>query len=87
MSGAKKTVANATDEMVEIELFYDGERYKDDVFVQVNGKSVLIKRGEKVKVTKAVAEVIQNSLKQKAQTAELMSKLQRDYQAASKKYL
>ena len=84
MSETKKTVANATDEMVEIELFYDGERYKDDVFVQVNGKSVLIKRGEKVKVTKAVAEVIQNSLQQKAQTAELMNKLQRDYQAASK---
>jgi hypothetical protein len=84
MSETKKTVANATDEMVEIELFYDGERYKDDVFVQVNGKSVLIKRGEKVKVTKAVAEVIQNSLQQKAQAAELMSKLQRDYQAASK---
>jgi hypothetical protein len=54
------------------------------VFVQVNGKSVLIKRGEKVKVTKAVAEVIKNSLQQKAQAAELMSKLQRDYQAASK---
>jgi hypothetical protein len=84
MSETKKTVANATDEMVEIELVYDGERYKDDVFVQVNGKSVLIKRGEKVKVTKAVAEVIQNSLHQKAQAAELMSKLQRDYQAASK---
>jgi hypothetical protein len=84
MSETKKTVANATDEMVEIELFYDGERYKDDVFVQVNGKSVLIKRGEKVKVTKAVAEVIKNSLQQKAQAAELMSKLQRDYQAASK---
>lgn len=84
MSETKKTVANATDEMVEIELFYDGERYKDDVFVQVDGKSVLIKRGEKVKVTKAVAEVIQNSLQQKAQTAELTSKLQRDYQAASK---
>ena len=84
MSETKKTVANATDEMVEIQLFYDGERYKDDVFVQVNGKSVLIKRGEKVKVTKAHAEVIQNSLKQKAQTAELTSKLQRDYQAASK---
>ena len=84
MSETKKTVANATDEMVEIELFYDGERYKDDVFVQVNGKSVLIKRGEKVKVTKAVAEVIQNSLQQKAQAAELMNKLQRDYQLASK---
>ena len=84
MSETKKTVANATDEMVDIELFYDGERYKDDVFVQVNGKSVLIKRGEKVKVSKAVAEVIQNSLQQKAQAAELMSKLQRDYQAASK---
>jgi hypothetical protein len=84
MSETKKTVTNATDEMVEIELFYDGEHYKDEVFVQVNGKSVLIKRGEKVKVTKAVAEVIQNSLQQKAQAAELMSKLQRDYQAASK---
>ena len=48
-------------EMVEIELFYDGDKYKDDVHVGVNGKSWLIKRGEKVKVPRFVAEVIANS--------------------------
>ena len=34
---AKKTVKN-NDELVEITLFRDGEKYKDDVYVCVNGE-------------------------------------------------
>ena len=83
---AEKKTENAVmpEEMVEIELFYDGDKYRDDVFVQVNGKSLLIKRGEKVKVPARYAEAIQNSLHQKAQTAEMMNRYQREFEAATK---
>lgn len=33
---------------------------KDDVYVAINGKSYLIKRGETVEVPEAVAEVLEN---------------------------
>ena len=47
-------------ELVEIHLFEDGDRYKDDVFVAVNGKTFQIKRGETVEVPECVAEVLRH---------------------------
>jgi hypothetical protein len=73
------------EELVEIELFYDGDKYKDDVFVQINGKSILIKRGEKVKVPKKYARVIEQSIQQKAAAADTMNRYQRDFIENSKK--
>ena len=46
------------EEMVTIRLFKDNERYKDDVFVAINGRSFQIKRGESVQVPKCVADVL-----------------------------
>lgn len=60
------------EEMVSIRLFKDNERYKDDVFVAINGRSFQIKRGEDVKVPKCVAEVLEQSMHQDAETAKLM---------------
>lgn len=39
--------------MVEIEIFKDSDRYKDDVVVALNGKVYVIKRGVRVKVPRA----------------------------------
>ena len=50
-------------------LFKDGNRYKDDVFVAVNGRTVQIRRGVTVLVDPAVAEVLENSLDQDDRTA------------------
>ena len=47
--------------MRTIMLFKDGDRYQDDVFVAVNGKSYLIQRGVEVKLPYFVAEVLENS--------------------------
>ena len=44
---AKNTAKN--EELVEITLFRDGEKYKDDVYVCVNGEGCLIRRGEPVR--------------------------------------
>ncbi len=62
------------EEMVSIHLFKDNERYKDDVFVAVNGRSFQIKRGETVTVPKCVADVLEQSLNQDAATAKLMDR-------------
>lgn len=51
---------------VTIKLFYDGARYKDDVFVGVNGRRYQIKRGVEVEVPLAVKEVLDNSQRQDA---------------------
>lgn len=51
---------------VTIQLFYDGEKYKDDVFVGVNGRRYQIKRGVEVEVPLAVKEVLDNSMRQDA---------------------
>ena len=74
-------------EEVEIELFFDGDKYKDDVVVGVNGKTWLIKRGEKVKVPRYVAEVISNSEKQDKRAARQQAILSGSFEKDSKKYL
>ena len=54
------------DGMVTIHLFKDDDRYSAPVFV---GDSYLIQRGMDVKVPKAVAEVLEHSIKQDAEAA------------------
>lgn len=58
-----------------INLFYDGDRYKDPLFVQINGRSFLVRRGEPVEVPVEVAAVIEQSLKQDGNTRQLIRSL------------
>jgi len=58
-----------------INLFYDGDRYKDPLFVGLNGMTWLIKRGEPVEVPVEVAEIINQSLIQDGKTAQLIREL------------
>ena len=55
---AEKTTANKP-KTVKLKLPLTRTE-KDDVYVQVNGKSYLIKRGETVEVPASVAEVLQH---------------------------
>ena len=59
-------------ETTTVNLFYDGLKYKDPLFVQINGRSFLIKRGEPVAVPVEVAEVIHQSLSQDGRAAQLI---------------
>lgn len=68
------THSNPGDELVEILLFKDSERYKDDVFVAVNGETCQIKRGVPVKIKRKFAEVLQHSMEQDAATAQLIER-------------
>lgn len=72
-------------EEVEIELFYDGDKYKDDVTVGVNGKTWLIQRGVPVTVPRYVAKVIQNSLEQDKASAVRQRELEAAFERDTKK--
>ena len=46
---------------VRIKLFKDNSRYKEDLFVSVNGVNYKIRRGVEVEVPPEVAEVLEHS--------------------------
>lgn len=75
-----------TSDLVEYEAFYDGDKYKDDIFVCVNGRTMQIKRGEKVKIPPAFAEVLEHSTLADRQTARMTDALAHDFETESKKY-
>lgn len=79
------TGATEPDE-VEVELFKDNGRYRDDVVVGVNGKLYVIKRGVRVKVPRAVKEILDHSREQDTQTALMMDSLENRYQEETRKY-
>ena len=75
----------AKEKRVKIKLFKDNDKYKDDVFVAVNGKSYLIKRGVEVEVPESVKEVLDNSAAQEERAAEYMETQQKEYEQKTKK--
>ena len=62
-------MAEAKKKTVRIHLFKDNGRYKDDVFVGVNGVNYMIQRGVDVEVPPEVAEVLEHSQMQDERTA------------------
>ena len=53
--------AQTPDDYVEIRLFRDGDKYRDDVLVGINGYMCRIKRGVPVKIKRSFAKVIAES--------------------------
>ncbi len=82
------TVAQAAPtgpKMVKIRLFKDNDKYKDDVFVAVNGRSYQIKRGVEVEVPDFVAEVLERSMKQDQATANMIERESGAYAAEAQR--
>lgn len=71
-------------ELVEVRLFKDNGKYKDDVFVSVNGKAYQIKRGETVKVPRFVKEVLDSSISQDQYAAQYAEELADTYEKSNK---
>ncbi len=69
-------------EYVAVKLFRDNDRYKDDVYVAVNGQNCLIKRGEWVKIKRKFALVLDQSEIQDIQTAEMLEAEQNRFREA-----
>ena len=71
-------------EYVSVKLFRDNDKYKEPVYVAVNGKNCVIKRGEWVKVKRKFALVLDQSEIQDLRTAEMMEEQSARFQAESK---
>ena len=59
-------------EYVEVRLFKDNEKYKDDVYVAINGKNCVIRRGVWTRIRRKFAMLLDQSEIQDLRTAELM---------------
>ena len=66
-------------EYISVKLFKDNDRYKDDVYVAVNGQNCIIKRGEWVKVKRKFALVLDASEIQDMRTAEFIEREQKRF--------
>ena len=75
-------MAEAKKKTVRIHLFKDNVRYKDDVFVGVNGVNYMIQRGVDVEVPPEVAEVLEHSQMQDMAAAQKVAQLEADAAAA-----
>ena len=69
-------------ELVAVKLFRDNDRYKDDVYVAVNGHNCVIKRGEWVKIKRKFAMVLDQSEIQDMKTAEMLEADQNSFREA-----
>ena len=66
-------------EKVPVRLFKDNGKYKDDVFVCVNGRSMLIQRGKTVMVPRKFALVIEQSDEQREKAANIIDAKSSEY--------
>ena len=81
-SAVKVTDAKAYyNEKVTVKLFKDNGKYKDDVFVAVNGIGMVVPRGVEVKIPRKYAIALANSEKQASFAVEYQTKLQNESSA------
>ena len=57
-------------ELVTVKLFKDNHKYKDDVFVAVNGVGMIVPRGIEVKIPRKYAVALDNSQIQDGESAQ-----------------
>lgn len=74
------------DDLVTIQLFRDNDKYKNDVFVAVNGQSCLIQRGKPVQIKRKFARVLEQSMSQDIAASELMDQEEKEFERQSKLY-
>ena len=72
-------------ERVPYTAFKDDDKYKDDIFVAVNGRSFQIKRGEQVMIPRYVYNVLMQSQEQDKATYKYMEQKASEYSRESKK--
>ena len=82
--GAQATGVPYGEQLVPVRLFKDNDKYKDDVFVAVNGERIQIKRGETVMVKRKFADVLEQSMTQDMATANLIEEESSRYEAEAK---
>ena len=85
MSEEAKKAEAYWNEDVEIQLFKDSGRYKDDEYVAVNGENCLMQRGIPIKVKRKFAEALRLSMEQQGKTADMIRELADGYERDTEK--
>ena len=80
---AKAAPVDPGEELITVELFYDGDKYKDPVPVIVNGVKILVPRGKPVKIKRKYAEVLDHSAKQDKSASLMMDSMVNEFEAES----
>lgn len=65
--------------LVKVKLFKDNNKYKDDVYVSVNGENCVIKRGVEVEIKRKFAAVLDASDLQDYETSMLIEQKSSEY--------
>ena len=78
--------AKNTEKLVPFRAFKDDGRYKDDIFVSVNGKRYQIKRGVEVMIPESVYEVLMNSQVQDQAAFSLMEQKANEFISETQKF-
>jgi len=73
---------NYYNELVKVRLFKDNDKYKDDVFVAVNGKGMIVPRGKEVEIPRKYAIALKNSEAQDSFAAQYSMDLAKNALAA-----
>ena len=69
-------------ELVTVKLFKDNDRYKDDVFVSVNGVGMIVPRGKEVQIPRKYAIALKNSEAQDSFAAQHSMELAKNAEAS-----
>lgn len=67
------------DEYVEISLFKDNNKYRDDVPIGVNGEICLVQRGKPIKIKRKFADVLEKSKIQDFETSDLIDRKSKEF--------
>ena len=69
---------------VKVKLFRDNDRYKDPVFVAVNGDRYIVPRGVEVEIPEYIYEVLERSMAEDQQTALMLERLENKFNEKTK---
>lgn len=78
------TSIDRENELVKVKLFKDGDKYKDDVFIAVNGERIKVQRGKTVMIKRKFLRVIEQSRAQDTSTEELMAREEEAFEQSLK---
>jgi hypothetical protein len=83
MTPEEKAQMDYMEEKVPFRAFKDNDKYKDDIFVSVNGENCIIKRGVEVKIKRKFYDVIKRQENQDDYTNSLIEEYTDKFYKAS----
>lgn len=79
-----KTPEEYLEEKVPVMLYKDGEKYKDDVVLAINGEKIQIQRGVTVYIKRKYMSLLENQYRQQMVAANLQDQLAEEFANSTK---